>query len=92
MEEWAALCLQWPSFTGRAAVAAPQARGSARGGAGSAPSGHPFPCPPPPSRPGMVGSLEPVQLSTQYHRGERTVRQVRQLKEKSQVLQSLFNL
>jgi len=33
-----------------------------------------------------------VQLSTQYHGGKQTARQVRQLKEKSQVLQSLFNL
>lgn len=92
VEDRAALRLQHPFFTGRAAVAAPRAIGAAHGGAGSAPSAPPFPHPPPTSRPGMVGSLEPVQLSAQHHGGEQTARWVRELKEKRQVLQSLFNL
>lgn len=77
------------SVTGRAAITAvcPDC-----GRVGSGASSPPFLCPPPPSRSGKVGSLELVQLCKQDHRGEQTASHIRQLKEKSQVLLSLFNL
>lgn len=76
-------------FTGRAAVTAiSPACGEVR----SAPSSPPFLGSPPPSKSGKVGSLELVQLCKQDHGGEQTARHIRELKEKGQVLLSLFNV
>lgn len=89
MEDWTIPHAQCPFFTGRAAVIAiSPACGELR----SAPSSPPFLCPPPPSRSGKVGSLKLVQLCKQDHGGEQTARHIRELKEKGQVLLSLFNV
>lgn len=89
MEDWTIPHLQRPFFTGRTAVIAIS---PACGEVGYGPSSPPFLCPPPPSRSGKVGNLELVHLCKQDHRGEQTVRHIRQLKEKGQVLLSLFNV
>lgn len=87
VEDGAAPHRRRPFFTGRAGVAAPPAIGAARGGAGWGPSAPPVPCPPP--HPDRVRWAACSRSGGPYRRGEQ---RVRQLKENSQVLQSLFNL